>query len=183
MQDGDVTVEKKQPAKKTDVKKAKPKTKIVEEDTGSPPKVEKEEIEKPKEPPKKSTRKKTTKSSSSSRSSSSGSKRSTSSSSKPAPKKKASPPPPPPPAAAPPPPTGPADVSFKSRGRGTIACAGQLLNFDGPINMSIEAYQLPQWCMVTIDEKKGIFEVVGSGMVNCDVFGGEVSCGPQKVGQ
>ena len=194
-QDGQDEIENKAPVKKNTVEKAKPKTKVIEEDTGRPEKVEEEEVEKPKALPKKSSPKSTTRSkpktsSSSGRSGSSGSKKSTSSGSKSVPKKTTSSPPPPPPpppsppvAASPPPPTGPANVSFKSRGRGNIACAGETTSFDGPVNLNIDAYQLPATCMVIMEGKRGVFQVFGSGMVNCDIFSDEVSCGPQQVGK
>ena len=75
---------------------------------------------------------------------------------------------------------GPAKVEFKSAARGAIRCNSNV-EFDGNITLNFEPYELPATCMVTIDGKRGVFQVYGSGRVTCNPSGNLVSCSPTEV--
>ena len=76
---------------------------------------------------------------------------------------------------------GDATVSLKTTGRGTVQCAGGNVSFDGDATVFVEAYQLPATCLITIDGKRGVFQVYSSGTVTCNIAGAEVGCDPMVV--
>jgi hypothetical protein len=71
---------------------------------------------------------------------------------------------------------GPAQVSFRSSGRGQLKCVGTAFPFDGATTVVVDSYQLPATCLVEIDGKRGVFQIFGSGAVRCDVEGATVRC-------
>ncbi len=88
------------------------------------------------------------------------------------PRPAAAPPPPPPPA----PSEGPAKVTFRSNHRGQIRCVGVTTAFDGAATLQVESYQLPATCLVEMDRKRGVFQILGSGAIGCDLTNGAVVC-------
>lgn len=76
---------------------------------------------------------------------------------------------------------GPAKVTFQSSGRGTVSCAGTNKEFDGPTSWTLEEYLLPVTCLVTIEGKRGVFQVYGTGRVTCNLAGGSVECDKMVV--
>ena len=75
---------------------------------------------------------------------------------------------------------GPATVDFRSAARGSVRCSSST-DFDGNTSLSFQPYELPATCMVTIDGKRGVFQVYGSGKVTCNPSGTAVSCTPSEV--
>jgi len=53
--------------------------------------------------------------------------------------------------------------------------------FDGPTAFTIEDYQLPATCLVTMDGKRGVFQIMGSGSISCNLDGGNVVCSKSSV--
>lgn len=84
------------------------------------------------------------------------------------------------PAPAPAPAGGPAKVTLKSNGRGSVSC-GEGQSFDGSVTFNIEEYEIPATCLVTIDGKRGVFQVYGSGTVTCNNDGGQVNCDKSRI--
>jgi len=77
--------------------------------------------------------------------------------------------------------SGPANITFKSNGRGSVSCAGDTTQFDAAANFTIDEYQLPATCLVTIDGKRGVFQVHGSGAITCELESSNVICNKSVV--
>jgi hypothetical protein len=72
-------------------------------------------------------------------------------------------------------------VQFKSSGRGSIRYSTTQKEFDGNTVLTIPAFDLPATCLVTIDGARSVFQVFGSGTVECNNSGGAVACTPSSV--
>lgn len=97
------------------------------------------------------------------------------------PKPKSKPDPEPEPEPEPEPTTGPARVKLTSMGRGSVSCAGTNVPFDGPAAFTVDEYQLPATCLVTMEGKRGVFQVMGSGVITCNLDGNNVACDKTEV--
>jgi hypothetical protein len=97
------------------------------------------------------------------------------------PKPRPRPKPKPAPVPEPAPTGGPAKVKFTSTGRGTISCAGTNIPFDGVTSITVEPYQLVATCLITMDGKRGVFQIAGSGSIACNLDGGNVVCNKSSV--
>jgi outer membrane biosynthesis protein TonB len=77
---------------------------------------------------------------------------------------------------------GAARVTIRSKAGGTVnGCSGNKVEFVGTRAFTIDAYLLPATCLVTIDGARGVFQVYGSGEVNCEKQGSAVVCDKQQV--
>lgn len=77
---------------------------------------------------------------------------------------------------------GAARVTIRSLAGGTVnGCSGSKVDFVGTRAFTIDAYLLPATCLVTIDGARGVFQVYGSGEVNCEKQGSVVVCDKQQV--
>jgi hypothetical protein len=70
---------------------------------------------------------------------------------------------------------------MNSTDRGKVQCAGGSQDFDGTTSIILEAYQLTATCLVTIDDKRGVFQVANTGSTTCNLSGQEVVCTPTLV--
>ncbi len=72
-------------------------------------------------------------------------------------------------------------MSLSTTGRGDISCVGQSFPFDGPTNLLVDQYQLPATCLITMEGKRGVFQVYGTGSIRCNVDGTAVVCDKMVV--
>ncbi len=80
------------------------------------------------------------------------------------------------PAPPPAPASGPAQVRYRSTGRGRLICGSKNEEFDGMVTLRFEPFELPVSCLVMMEGKRGVFQVYGSGSVTCNLSGGDVVC-------
>jgi hypothetical protein len=78
-------------------------------------------------------------------------------------------------------PTGPARVTLRSSGRGSVTCSGRKTEFDGRSTLRFEEFELPATCLVSMGDARGVFQVYGRGEVTCNLDGGMVECDPGTV--
>jgi antitoxin component YwqK of YwqJK toxin-antitoxin module len=69
-----------------------------------------------------------------------------------------------------------ANVILRSGSRGSVRCSGDALAFDGDLTFTVEGYQLPATCLVDIDGDRQVFQVYGSGEIQCDKSEAGVYC-------
>ena len=74
-----------------------------------------------------------------------------------------------------------AQLTLKTNGRGLVRCSADSMQFDGEMTLTVEGYQLPATCLLSMDEHKTVFQVFGSGTINCTVSVSDLVCDRDAV--
>ena len=69
-----------------------------------------------------------------------------------------------------------AEMRLITNDAGTVSCGGDEMPFNRAMTLTFNPDELPITCLVTIDDKRGVFHTMGTSTMTCNVEGSRVAC-------